>query len=154
MNSPVSEGATTTLHDLGVVLNDVNKIRLAVGIGEGKLPELPKGIKGDPRQCVLAKALSNGWNVEVDGNICLRHTDDFVKPFNWERATDTLRELGFRTELYYDGEEFDDYVVDFHDESDQLYDDLFEIMITCTPEMENLIHEFDDGLIPHLVLND
>ena len=154
MNSPVSAEATMTLRDLGVVLNDVNKIRLAVGIGEGKLPELPKGIKGDPQQCVLARALSNGWDVEVDNVISLRHGKTFEKPFDWTKTNKTLNDLGFKSNLYYDGEEYDDYLNMYGEDDEAMYDDLYEIAIPLTPEMSTLISEFDEGLIPQLVLED
>lgn len=51
----------------GTVLDIVNNMRMAMAIGEGKLPELPKGLVGNPNQCVLARALSADWNVQVDG---------------------------------------------------------------------------------------
>jgi hypothetical protein len=144
MNAPVSEGATTSLYDLGIVLNDVNKIRLAVGIGEGKLPELPKGIKGDPQQCVLARALSNGWHVEVDSSIYLSHPTAFENSFDWQKAEKVLNELGF--EAYWEDGRYESLDGWVEDES--------QLVIELTPQMEQLVADFDSGLIPSLVLED
>ena len=133
-----------TLNDLGIILNDVNKIRLALGIGEGKLPELPKGIRQSESQCVLARALSNGWEVRVDDQITLSHPSQLTN-FDWEKAASTLENLGF----------------DCHFVDDSYYDDFYEetvedkwIVIETTDQMKILIEDFDKGLLPDLVLND
>lgn len=51
--------------NFNILLEQVNRIRMALAIGEGKITELPKGIIGHPQQCVLARALSNGWTAHV-----------------------------------------------------------------------------------------
>jgi hypothetical protein len=48
------------------MLGQLNKIRVAVGIGDGTLEAMPKGIPGKATECPIARALSNGWKAEVD----------------------------------------------------------------------------------------
>lgn len=58
--------------NLPTLLEQVNRIRTALMIGEGKLDKLPKGEPGEFRHCVLAVALSNGWQTGVsDGELHL-----------------------------------------------------------------------------------
>jgi hypothetical protein len=134
--------STITNKELEKVLEDVNKIRLAIGIGEGNLPDLPRGVRRNPSQCVLARALSNGWEASIEDDISLTHHEPFKKPFNWDKAVDTLVNLGFNAYLYGDEDE---------DEFDE-YPDYCEIHIERTNEMDTLISEFDEGLLPFLVL--
>jgi len=154
-NAVVGEFTTLTWADLGRILEDVNKIRVALGIGQGNLPELPKGIKGEPEMCVLAKALSNGWNVEVDGGITLTHPDAFDKPFDWEKAVKVLTDLGFDAT-------YDSGIYEFDcscgssccSGTYEEYESEPEIVIELTPGMNTLIQDFDKGNLPFLVLED
>jgi hypothetical protein len=133
--------STITRKELDKVLEDVNKIRLAIGIGEGNLADLPSGIRRNPSQCVLARALSNGWEVNIEEDITLsHHVKPFEKPFNWHKAVESLVKLGFDAWLSGDEEDDDEYPV------------WWEIHIEHTPEMVALIEDFDSGLLPFLVL--
>jgi hypothetical protein len=77
-----------------VVLEQVNIVRTALAIGEGKLPKLPQGIPGDPQHCVLAAALSNGWVPNVgEEEITLRHPTEGI---DWSALKDALESYGFQ----------------------------------------------------------
>lgn len=78
---------------LSVALAHANMVREALAIGEGKLPRLPKGVRGDASFCVLARALSNGWMPKVaQTRISLSHLNE---GFDWIAAAQTLRQQGF-----------------------------------------------------------
>lgn len=151
MNATV-DNSTLTVSDLGIILNDVNKIRLAVGIGEGKLKELPEGIPEDAEQCVLANALSNGWEAEVDSAIRLKHIDHFETEEDeliiWERTVNALNKRGFNAFLEDNS---------YHDDCNAMNcwcNEDRAIVINTTPLMRTLITEFDRGLLPSLILED
>jgi hypothetical protein len=96
---------------LPLVLMEVNEIRLALAIGEGKLPELPKSIRANPEQCVLARALSNGWSASITRDqMTLFHPAETpnignpdlvdrelldVERRRYELMAETLRQLGY-----------------------------------------------------------
>lgn len=61
-------------------LADANDIRTALAIGDGAMPELPKGYRSNEKSCVLAMALSNGWQPNIDGSdATLYHPIDETK---------------------------------------------------------------------------
>jgi hypothetical protein len=136
----VVESSSLTRTDLAEVLSDVNSIRLAIGIGEGKLKTLPKGIPGDASQCVLAKALSNGWQPEVDDRITLEHED--LAEFDLSAMLATLKSEGLNAYIEY---EYDDYDSEEYPRA---------VVIDLTENMQRLIKEFDDELLPSLILED
>ena len=154
LNEKVNADTSLTWGDLGVILEDVNKIRIALGIGEGKLPELPAGIKGDPRMCVLAKALSNGWEIEVESELRFTHPEYFSKPFDWMKAVDALNDMGFNAH-YDSGEcEVDCYCGDSCCSGTEMVQEGDEqITIALTSQMDDLIRDFDKGYLPFLVLD-
>lgn len=121
-----------TLVNIPVVLNQVNKIRIALAIGEGLLQELPQGIPREPTMCVIARALSNGWKATVADEITMTN-DKLNDSFDWDTAVDTLQRFGF----------------DAHKES---YERRCAIEIKVTPEMCELMEFFDNGSLPHLIL--
>lgn len=118
------------------VLEQVNQIRQALAIGEGKLPELPKGVPGNSSQCVLARALSNGWKARVEP-LDIRLSYDGLEEEGYKKATAALVHLGFDAR-YYGGND----------------DDPRELVIYSTTEMRKLVEDFDEELIPELILED
>lgn len=83
-----------------IALEQVNFIREAMAIGEGKLPKLPRGISGDPKHCVLARALSNGWVATASPNrVKLYHGDGGVE-VDFKVIAETLKQRGFRKVNY------------------------------------------------------
>ena len=107
-------------------LEVVNAVRLALAIGEGKLPALPRGVLRDPEQCVLARALSNGWSAMINcGVIALRNANADA-----DAAADALRTLGFQ-------------VCD-------VYEDVVEVMLPQV--LAALVTEFDFEKLPELIL--
>lgn len=77
-----------------IVLEQVNLVRTALAIGEGKLPKLPPGVPGDAQHCVIAAALSNGWKPCVaDDEIMLEHP---TKGIDWDAIKATLEAYGFQ----------------------------------------------------------
>jgi hypothetical protein len=116
--------------NLNLLLNQINSIREALAIGEGKLDELPKGEPGAAHHCVIAKALSNGWEAEVSDYIVLLHEnrDDAI---DFKALAKALRKRGFKVE---------DVGWDF-------------IKISPTKTMDNFIERFDSGDFPNLILN-
>lgn len=125
------------------VLEQVNKIRMALAIGEKKLDRLPKAIKGDSRQCVLARALSNGWEADIGGDASMELIHD-VEGIDWDAALEAMHNLGFGSAR-----------ID-HRPGNKRRGRPAKIAIhfTATPEMDELIDRFDSGLMQHLVLND
>jgi len=136
------ENSLLTKADMGRILEDVNSIRLAIGIGEGKIPELPKGRPGDASQCVLARALSNGWepDIETDRIRLSNYEPDVLKTFDFEKVVSTLRLKGL--EASYEVDEWEG-------ERESCW-----ITITPTEEMQTLIRDFDNGFLPSLILKD
>jgi hypothetical protein len=119
------------------VLEQVNDVRRALAIGEGKLARLPKAIPGDPHQCVLARALSNGWVTRVsDYNFTLTHDVDGI---DWPAIQEALLSLGFP--LVKIGREVTRREVKSR-----------KLTVSHTPEFAELVERFDSALIPHLIL--
>jgi hypothetical protein len=75
-------------------LEQVNLVRAALAIGEGKLEKLPPGIPGHPEFCVLARALSNGWVPCVSGRVRLKHRRE--EGINIHAAKEALISFGFK----------------------------------------------------------
>lgn len=124
--------------NFGILLDQTNRIRQALAIGEGILPELPKGIIGNGQQCVLARALSNGWTTSVDSSeIVFRHKK--LKVADFQRCAHALRQLGFIAE----------YLAPDNDAS--AYREHI-ISMRPTKTMSNFILRFDEGDFPELVL--
>jgi hypothetical protein len=128
---------------LPYVLDDINLIRQAVGIGEGKLPELPKGVRSKDEQCVLARALSNGWRATVGVHWTeLRHGDGIFtdeEGIDMEKIVESLQGLGFKAfnRSYSRGE--------------LLLERWIELSNTWA--MQKLVNLFDDGHFPELFEN-
>lgn len=145
---------------IGIVLTDVNDIRTALAIGEGKLEELPKGVRSNPEDCVLARALSNGWVSWVGGeHTKLYHpVDGTITEEQINLAADTLRQMGF--DQVYVPDPINGYEAEVeslsnqheHDEEDQnMY---WEIRFRNTIPMQRLISWFDNGDMPDFILTD
>jgi hypothetical protein len=162
----IADSAQSTGASLQKVLQDVNFIRTALLMGEGKLETLPAGDPNDPEHCVLANALSNGWSPYVDGDLVLAHSaGEVLENMNWERTLTKLNaRFGpgcsyIRMWRYERGSadfewNLDDYVVEDrqHAASD---DDTVRVgfYIPGTDEMDYLIEDFDKSLLPDLILN-
>lgn len=121
---------TMPVHDaIRQSLEQANMIRIALAIGEGKLDALPKGKPGDPAQCVIAKALSNGWEACVDNDqIELSH--DGEETVDLIAAAEALTSLGFEEVKGFGG----------------------SISFNTTTAMHEVISLFDDGKLPDLIL--
>lgn len=130
---------------LPVVLDQVNMIRMAVGIGEGKLPELPKGVRGNSDYCVLARALSNGWRAEVGtGRTTIVHKGG-IEGIDIPLILRTLRDQGF--EAFSKAEQF-------YDNTTRMYGQILTgIEIKNTMAMRSLVRQFDSGYFPGLFEN-
>lgn len=116
---------------LPIVLDEANRIRLALAIGEGLLPELPQGVPGNGELCVLARALSNGWDASVDDDeVCLTHPFKLEEDFR--RAAKALEDLGFEDVEY--GTGFVNFLPSW--------------------SMGRFIRNFDGGIFPELILGD
>ena len=117
---------------LPYVLAEVNDIRLAMAIGEGKLEALPKGVIEDTHQCVLARALSNGWTAVVDGvGITLHLEPDPDVPADIGAVVITLSQLGYDARAQYRS-----------------------VFIAHTKCTGRLVEWFDQGFFPDLILRD
>jgi hypothetical protein len=81
---------------LPIALADANEIRRALAIGEGKLEKLPVATIGANDDCVLARALSNGWSATVSsGETTIGHLADDITFVQVKLALQTLKQLGF-----------------------------------------------------------
>jgi hypothetical protein len=101
VNWPRLEDPKIKSHVVDIALEIVNKIRIALAIGEGKLNNLPEGVIQDSKMCVIARALSNGWSADVSyGEICLATTDPEVSLDETQAA---LEKLGFEEITRYGG---------------------------------------------------
>lgn len=123
---------------LGVALADANDIRLALAIGEGKLKALPVARLGKSEQCVLARALSNGWGASVNESATtLFHPAKGITREQVVLAGKTLDDLGFQgVNVYLDAENG------------------YYLGIPHTWAMEELVKWYDRGAFPDLVLSD
>lgn len=118
--------------DFKILLDQVNRIRMALAIGEGKLEELPKGIIAESDQCVLARALSNGWQANVTA-ACIELTHSNINgAIDMEKVAVSLKTLGFKGAVtkYQGGVEFEPSLT-----------------------MRNFIVRFDKGDFPWLILD-
>lgn len=114
--------------NFSLLLDQVNRVRIALAIGEGKLEALPPGRVGHAEQCVLARALSNGWQVEVSNEIAFQHpTADL------DSAVGALRSAGF-------------------DAVHLIHSNVISMKLTKT--MSNFINRFDEEQFPDLILED
>jgi hypothetical protein len=93
---------------------------------------------GDGHQCVLARALHNGWDVDV-GNATIDFARNLVDEEYKEMDEDRVREAL--------NKRFKDVTV---------YKDSRVVQVSFTPTqaMVKLIAQFDEGLIPKLILED
>lgn len=121
-----------------ILLDQVNNIRMALAIGEGKLEELPRGFPKHDEQCVLARALSNGWKAAVSDTIKLSNTK--ITREQHDACVKALKSLGFRV------------VDECHARNGRLRIQLIAIEPSRT--MANFIERFDDGDFPDLILSD
>lgn len=148
--------------NLGKLLETANKIRLAIGIGEGKIEQLPKGKIGDTTQCVLARALSNGWKAEVESdNIQLRCPVKLRNKFDFDAGATALRQLGFKEVSITDVNRYtkedvqadNDHKVKYGYRNEKLDKFVPAILsFATTANMANFIERFDDGDFPDLIL--
>lgn len=138
----VGQHCSITAREFGQVLDQVNSVRVALGIGEGKLEEFPKGDPGDATMCVLARALSNGWEPEVDNSyIFLSHWP--ANEINFKKIATALRRRGFEEVAltdYGSVTEDSEYANGIRFKTPQLW--------------AKLITEFDTERIPWLVSDD
>jgi hypothetical protein len=131
-------------------LEKVNEIRIALAIGEGKLPELPKGQPGEAEHCVIAKALSNGWVPSVnEDEITLRHPWD--ENFNWEAAVEALIAMGIKP-LDYDNMDWGQEVVPKQFLASTIRKGRKIVIVFQTPiVLAELISRFDREELPQLI---
>jgi len=123
--------------NLGILLDQVNKIRGALAIGEGKLEQLPKGIQLDFSQCVLARALSNGWRAEVTGSEIQIYHENKEGLIDFKECFTALKRFGFKNVEYFKTRHGSGWV-----------------KLEPTKTMENFIVRFDSGHFPDLILKD
>lgn len=129
-----SEGRQAAANALvGTALDQVNAIRIALAIGEGKIPALPQGVPGNADHCVIAKALSNGWKAYVDNNsIELIHSIDST--IEKAKIRNALAESGF-------------IILAMYSDDNEIY-----IVIKTTTALDLMIRAFDEQLLPELIL--
>jgi hypothetical protein len=145
---------------LAIALEDANAIRHALAIGEGKLEKLPKGITGNESQCVLARALSNGWYpfVESDDSTVFHVLDTKVTEQSLADATEALVHLGFKSNYFIEtahnsiipSNMESELEIDTDDENSEVL--IGRINIANTVAMAKLIDLFDQKLLPDLIL--
>lgn len=127
-----------------VALADANEIRRALAIGEGKLEELPPAVIGNSDDCVLARALSNGWHASVGSSeTTISHRADGITYTAVKLAVTTLKQLGFIGVCL---EQDYDLGVDV---SNRYY-----IVIPHTWAMAEFVSWYDKGAFPELVLDE
>lgn len=135
-----------------IVLGDANAIRHALAIGEGLLPELPKGKIGDNRLCVLARALSNGWEPDVDPTCTtLKHDWDTMSYSQIRLAADQLSEFGFKG--VHLAPDKDPGELTFDEIDEEYPEHCWILSFDNTYAMELLIDLFDNKKIPELILD-
>lgn len=134
-------------------LNDANSIRLALAIGDGVLPELPPGKIGDNQECVLARALSNGWKATISaGSSALFHPSEGKTLADIRKSVDALEQLGFEGITHWE-QEPDSCECDDPECSGNRREG-FWIDIPHTWAMERFVYLFDKGSYPDLILAD
>lgn len=138
---------TLTDGELSLILGQVNGVRRALAIGEGTLAALPPGRLSDPEECVLARALSNGWRgIIEDGGFLLPPPDVQV---DLPAAVAALDALGFdaRVESAESlGEPVDG---DFDAETGEYRDGIHFVLPSL---WARFVFEFDRGALPFLIL--
>jgi hypothetical protein len=127
------------------VLEKVNSIRAGLAYGEGLLKELPKGIVGDEKHCVLAIALSNGWQADVNAEeVILKHEGD--NEIDWNAAVEKLKTSGFLNASVVDH----NIGYDYHND-----EEIWEHQIEFSDDdFEWFIGKFDANVFEWLILND
>lgn len=78
--------------NFNILLRQINAIRAATH--RPTIAEIPKGTPTDNFDCPIARALANGWNVEVGANVIDLYRGHGCKPAS-EVAAD-LRKAGFK----------------------------------------------------------
>jgi len=149
---PENHATTPKSHPVNFkkLLETVNNIRIAIGIGEGKLEALPQGRLESPRQCVLARALSNGWKATVSNEISLVAPKAIRGTFDFNAAATALKSMGFTNVL----------VVDEHfcaERDCKSTGDPWKpttIHFDPSKSMTNFIERYDEGQFPDLILKD
>lgn len=154
----IDEGAASTPASLTRALDDVNFIRLALVIGEGKLETFPAGKDGDPLLCVLARALSNGWQAFADYDaIQIGHEYPLPPNFSVELALEKLRQRFPDTELLVFEKEFFNISAgkfNFLDALDPASEYIGGFSFMPNNELYNLMQDFDAELLPDLLLKE
>jgi hypothetical protein len=154
---------------IGIALEDANSIRRALAIGEGILPELPKGIPGNEQMCVLAKALSNGWAPFVDAEeASVYHEIDSQRELarhemdvQCANAAEALKQMGYacwggvvnNVDSDIPSSVEDSFQIDPNPgeaEEDKVW--VGKVRVDLTWSMRKLIELFDAKFIPELIL--
>lgn len=138
---------------LRLALDDANEIRRALAIGDGVLPELPKGRLQNAKDCVLARALSNGWKAHVGSEETI-----MFHPFEGKTIDDVLKSVVALRELGW--EEVEHWEQGHRDAppcecgNSECDENGFMIQIPHTWAMMTFISGFDHGYFPELILAD
>jgi len=133
------------------VLADANDIRRALAIGDGILPELPKGVISEQEDCVLAVALSNGWHASVSSTeATLSHPMQKIGADGVEREGKTREEVDKSVEALGQLGFLDVTVHPKRD--DERYAMNWTIEIPHTYAMAKFVNNFDNGKYPDLIL--
>ncbi len=129
-----------------LALSDANEIRRALAIGEGKLEKLPTAVLGNSEDCVLARALSNGWKAAVTSSeTTIAHSPRGITLAQVKLAVEALNDLGFIGVTYSPSYEIS---------IDQEGFDSYYISIPHTWAMEQFVNWYDRGAFPELVLDE
>jgi hypothetical protein len=148
------EGGNYTLL-LPIALADANSIRHALAIGDGVLPELPKGQLGNSEQCVLARALSNGWKATVNSDEThLLHPFEGKTAADVRKAVEALEQMGFACVSHGSYGEPDADRCGCGDPSCSDNTNGYWIEVPHTWAMSMFITLFDGGHFPDLILTD
>jgi hypothetical protein len=118
-----------------ILLRQLNAIRVAVGIGDGTLTEMPKGRPNNASTCPIAMALSNGWQAHVSDHVSLTRFDR-KREIDPNKIVRALRNAGFRVSGARTGGTYCNEVV---------------IAIDLTKTMENFIYRFDEREFQDLI---
>lgn len=152
-----SEGDPVLFNLCAYALGETNDIRTAVGIGEGTLAELPKGVKNNAESCVLAQALRNGWKSDIGDAIRLYRDVNDCEGIDFDKIVASLNQMEFHARVL---------MTDPLDEGAGVYDEAthdyktdpdwkarpYGVTITHTWVTQEFINKFDSGYLPHLDL--